>query len=126
MDELKTNTCGCGHDHEHEHGEDCGCGEHATMMLQLDDGSELKCTVLGIFDVEEIEGKEYIALLREDNDEVLIYEYSEDENEEPILANIESDDDYDKVESAFMALLDVDVDDIEELEDELLDELDKE
>ena len=44
MDELKTNTCGCGHDHEHEHGEDCGCGEHATMMLQLDDGSELKCT----------------------------------------------------------------------------------
>lgn len=48
MDELKTNTCGCGHDHEHEHGEDCGCGEHATMMLQLDDGSELKCTVLGI------------------------------------------------------------------------------
>ena len=53
MDELKTNTCGCGHDHEHEHGEDCGCGEHATMMLQLDDGSELKCTVLGIFDVEE-------------------------------------------------------------------------
>ena len=73
MDELKTNTCGCGHDHEHEHGEDCGCGEHATMMLQLDDGSELKCTVLGIFDVEEIEGKEYIALLREDNDEVLIY-----------------------------------------------------
>ena len=72
MDELKTNTCGCGHDHEHEHGEDCGCGEHATMMLQLDDGSELKCTVLGIFDVEEIEGKEYIALLREDNDEVLM------------------------------------------------------
>ena len=129
--------CGCGHhhdheehehhhDHEHEHGEDCGCGEHATMMLQLDDGSELKCTVLGIFDVEEIEGKEYIALLREDNDEVLIYEYSEDENEEPILANIESDDDYDKVESAFMALLDVDEEDIEELEDELLDELDKE
>ena len=48
MDELKTNTCGCGHDHEHEHGEDCGCGEHATMMLQLDDGSELKCTVLPI------------------------------------------------------------------------------
>ena len=82
--------------------------------------------VLGIFDVEEIEGKEYIALLREDNDEVLIYEYSEDENEEPILANIESDDDYDKVESAFMALLDVDEEDIEELEDELLDELDKE
>lgn len=55
-----------------------------------------------------------------------IYEYSEDENEEPILANIESDDDYDKVESAFMALLDVDEEDIEELEDELLDELDKE
>ena len=120
MDELKTNTCGCGHDHEHEHGED------ATMMLQLDDGSELKCTVLGIFDVEEIEGKEYIALLREDNDEVLIYEYSEDENEEPILANIESDDDYDKVQSAFMTLLDIDEEDIEELEDELLDDLDKE
>lgn len=108
MDEMKTNSCGCGHDHEH--GEDCGCGENATMMLQLDDGSELKCTVLGIFDVEEIADKEYIALLREDNDEVLIYEYSEDENEEPILANIESDDDYEKVEDAFMSLLDADED----------------
>lgn len=50
--------CGCGHDHEHE--EDVMDLE--TMFLTLDDDTEMECGILGVFEVEGLEGKEYIAL----------------------------------------------------------------
>ena len=114
----------------HEHDEGCCCGhdhgEVQYMNLQTEDGQELKCAVIGIFDVEEIEGKEYIALVPEDSDEALIYEYIEEEGKECFeLRNIESDEEFETVENAFMEMIDADYDDyddeeyeFEELEDE--------
>ena len=60
--------CGCGHDHDHDMEEQ----ELETMTLTLEDDTELQCAILGIFDVEGIEGKEYIALLPEEDETVLI------------------------------------------------------
>ncbi len=72
-----------------------------TITLTLDDDTELECFVVGIFDVEGIEGKEYIALLPQDDDTVLLYEYKELENDEIELNTIEDDDEFDKVSAAF-------------------------
>ena len=77
-------------------------------MLTLDDGTELECVVLTIFEAGE---KEYIALLpldgREAEDgEVYLYRYVEDINGNPDLENIDSDEEYEIVADAFDELLD--------------------
>ena len=82
---MSDNHCGCGHDHDHDIEEQ----ELETMTLTLEDDTEIQCAVLGVFDVEGIEGKEYIALLPEDDETVLIYEYKELENDEIELLTIE-------------------------------------
>lgn len=108
------------HDHGHDH--DCDCGhdhENEKMTLVLDDDSELLCDVLGIFDADD---REYIALLPEGDEEVLIYRYVTAENEEGFeLQNIESDEEYDKVGDIFFDLFYDDEDLDEELEEELRD-----
>ena len=78
------------------------------MTLTLDDGTELECVVLTIFEAGE---KEYIALLpldgREAEDgEVYLYRYVEDINGNPDLENIDSDEEYEIVADAFDELLD--------------------
>ena len=82
--------------------------EEVTVTLTLDDGSQLECVVLTIFDAGE---REYIALLPMDGQEaeegeVYLYRYSEDANGNPNLENIEDDDEYDIVADAFDELLD--------------------
>lgn len=82
--------------------------EEMTVTLTLDDGSVIECVVLTIFPAG---GKEYIALLpmeeaEEEEGEVYLYRYSEDENGEPNLENIEDDDEYEIVADAFDELLD--------------------
>lgn len=96
--------------------------EEMTVTLTLDDGTELECVVLTIF---EAGGRDYIALLpldgREaDDGEVYLYRYTEDAEGNPDLENIESDEEYEIVADAFDELLD------EEEYDELVgeDELD--
>lgn len=111
--------CCCGHDHDHD---------VQYMTLQTEDGQELKCAVIGIFEVEEIENKEYIALVPEHSDEALIYEYIETEGTDGFeLNNIESDEEFEIVENALMEMLDDEYDEdfedddeyeFEELEDE--------
>ena len=81
--------CGCGHDHDHMHEE----MEMETLTLTLDDDTELECGILGVFSVDGIEGKEYIALLPLEDETVLLYEYKEDEEGIELL-NIESDEEY--------------------------------
>ena len=109
------NKCGCGHEHTHDH-DDCCCGhdhEHEVqyMTLHTEDDQELKCAVIGIFDIEEIEDKEYIALVPEGSDEVLLYEYIEAEDGEGFeLKNIETDEEFETVESAFMEMIEEDYD----------------
>lgn len=95
MDENKTeHECDC----DNDCGDDCGCHEELEMMhLALDDDTEIDCYVLGIFEVKD---REYIALVPEDSEDLLLYRYSE--NEEGIeLDNIEDDDEYEAVSDTF-------------------------
>lgn len=105
--------CGQGHEHGHDH-EGCGChghehGEYETIKLSLEDGREVVAAVLEVF---ELEGKEYIALLPEDEENVLLYELKEDE-EGVELINIESDEEFDAVSKTFLELMPFDEEDEE-------------
>ena len=80
------------------------------VTLDLDDGSQVECEILTIFDIGE---QDYIALLPLDESgepnadgEVFIYRYSEDANGDPSLENIQSDEEYDAVSDRFDELLD--------------------
>lgn len=84
--------CG-GHNHEHS--------EEDTMTLILDNDEELKCSVIDLFEVSD---KEYIALLPIGEDEVLIYQYIENEDESFELANIETDEEFENVEKEFFKI----------------------
>lgn len=82
--------------------------EEMTVTLTLDDGTELECVVLTIFEAGD---KEYIALLPLDGQEaedgeVYLYRYTEDANGTPDLQNIVSDEEYEIVADAFDELLD--------------------
>ena len=74
------------------------------VTLDLDDGSQLECQILTIFDVDN---QNYIALVPVDNDEEeIFYRYFEDEEGNPSLENIDSDDEFDAVSDRFDELLD--------------------
>lgn len=74
------------------------------VTLDLDDGSQLECQILTIFDVDN---QNYIAMVPVDNDEeVIFYRYFEDEEGNPSLENIDSDDEFDAVSDRFDELLD--------------------
>lgn len=96
----------------HKHGDGCDCGhdhdfEHDSITLSLDDGTELDCIVLDIFTVDN---KEYIALQPEESDEeednVFLYRYIQDDDGEPQLLNIDDDEEFEAVADAFEELLD--------------------
>lgn len=97
--------CGCNHNEEVEKNDcSCGCGEEQhdhqnTITLTLDDGTKETFNVLTIFDFEE---KEYIALLKDEGQDVYLYEFKELEEDEVELTNIESDEEYDRVGAYFM------------------------
>ena len=81
--------------------------EELFVTLELDDGQELECQVIMIFEVEE---QDYIALLptegeEYENGEVYLYRYAEDEGN-PSLDNIESEEEYEMVADAFDEILD--------------------
>lgn len=105
MEDMEKKTCDCGHNHEHN--EDCGCGhDHQYMTLKLEDDTEVRCIVIGTFEVDEYEGKEYIALVSEDGEESFIYEYIESDNEDGFeLQNIESDEEFEVVVNAIDEIL---------------------
>ena len=82
--------------------------EEMTVTLTLDDDTEVECVVLTIFTAGE---RDYIALLPmegEDSEEgeVYLYRYSETEDGDPVLDNIEDDDEYEIVADAFDEMLD--------------------
>ncbi len=72
--------------------------EPLTLTLTLEDGKELNCEVLATL---EIDNKEYIAVLPENEDEFWIYEYSENEDGTLNINNIDDDNLFDKVGKAF-------------------------
>lgn len=82
--------------------------EESTVTLTLDDDTEVECAIVSIFPAGD---KEYIALLplegnEAEEGEVFIYRYTETEDGEPNLENIEDDDEYEIVADAFDELLD--------------------
>ena len=88
--------------------QDAANDEEMTVTLTLDDGTELECVVLTIFEAAD---REYIALLPLDGNEaedgeVYLYRYTEDANGNPDIQNIESDEEYEIVADAFDELLD--------------------
>lgn len=92
-----SDNCGCDHDHEQEE------MELETMFLTLDDDTEMECGILGVFEVEGIDEKQFIALLPLEDETVLLYEYKE-VGEEIELSVIEEDALFDKVSAAFNEL----------------------
>ena len=95
--------------------------EEMTVTLTLEDGTELECVVLTIFEAGD---REYSALLpldgREAEDgEVYLYRYVEDAEGNPDLENIVSDEEYEIVADAFDELLDTEEYDELVSEDEL-------
>lgn len=79
--------------------------EENTVTLMLDNDEEVECAIISIFEAGE---RDYIALLPLDSEEgeVYLYRYSESENGEPSLDNIDSDEEYEIVSDAFDELLD--------------------
>lgn len=83
--------------------------DNIRVTLELDQG-EVECRILTIFDAD---GRDYIALmpLNEDGSdnedgEVYLYRYSEDEQGLPDIAMIESDEEYEIASDRFDELLD--------------------
>ncbi len=109
-DELKN---GCAPSDCASCGLDCGSNSstesHNTITLTLDDDTEIECAILTVFPVD---AQEYIALLPLDENgqnqdgEVYLYKFSRTEKGDPVLANIESDDEYAKAAEAFDIVLD--------------------
>ena len=97
-------------------GSDCstcgGCStdanQHSTITLTMEDDTEVECAILTIFPVEN---KEYIALLPLDENgqnetgEVYLYSFSRTADGDPMLANIEDDEEYDAAANAFNAVV---------------------
>ena len=84
--------------------------EDIRVTLDMDDGTQVECEILTIFDVND---QDYIALLPldedgEENEEgtVYIYRYFEDAEGNPSLENIADDEEYEAVEERFDELLD--------------------
>ena len=78
--------------------------EDLFVTITLEDDSEVECQVLTIF---EVEGQDYIVLLPVDDDEdseegeVYIYRYFEDEDGDPGLDNIETEEEFEMVSEIF-------------------------
>ncbi len=74
-------------------------GEDLVLTLEMEDGTTEDCIVLTIFPMDD---KQYIALLPVDQAEneehdVYLYGYTEDEDGNPILSDIEDDDEFEAV-----------------------------
>lgn len=85
------------HDHDHDDEEDADF-----LTLEFDDGEEIECEIMGIF---EVDGTEYIALIPSDGtDDVYIYGYKESGDDEFELIDIEDDAEFEKVAKEFEAI----------------------
>ncbi len=73
------------------------------ITLEFDDGVELECEIMGVF---EHAGKEYIALIPDDDsDDVYIYGYKEVGDDEFELVDIEDDAEFEGAVAEFDAIM---------------------
>lgn len=80
---------------------ECVAGDEEAdyITLEFDDGIEVECEIMGVFDCE---GKEYIALIPGDGtDDVYLYGYKEVGEDEFELVDIEDDKEFEKVATEF-------------------------
>ena len=82
--------------------------EYTTVTLTLDDDTECECAIIRIFPAGD---NNYIALLptegqANEDGEVYLYRYSVDADNNPVLENISSDEEYELVSDAFDEELD--------------------
>ncbi|HPD90178.1 MAG: DUF1292 domain-containing protein [Anaerovoracaceae bacterium] len=69
------------------------------ITLEFEDGEDVECEIMGVFDVE---GKEYIALIPlDESDDVYIYGYNEIGEDEFELVDIDDDSEFEKVVAEF-------------------------
>ena len=74
------------------------------ITLEFDEGEEVECEIMGVFDFN---GKEYIALIPDDGtDDVYIYGYKEIGEEELEIVDIEDDAEFEAVEAEFDKIMD--------------------
>ena len=90
------------------------------ITLNMEDGSEVNCAVLGIV---EVEGQDYIALLplseellESNESEGFIFRYSEDEEGLPLLDPIEDDEEFAMVSAVLDEIMEITVEDENEEE----------
>ena len=73
--------------------------EKDIITLEFDNGDEVECEIMGVFDFN---GKEYIALIPDDGtDDVYIYGYKEVGEDEFELIDIEDDAEFEAVVAEF-------------------------
>ena len=86
--------------------------EENYLTLEFDDGVELECEIMGVF---EVNGKEYIALLPDDGtDDVYLYGYKEIGEEEFEIIDIVDDAEFEAVAAEFDRLTIEEIIDTEE------------
>lgn len=111
MKEDKNFEHNCDHNHEcecgcHNHDEECGCDEEVTIVeLNLEDGTDLECEIIGDFYLES-QKQNYIALVTCEDREVLLYRLTPDSQTGTIggdasLDKIETEEEYNEVVEEF-------------------------
>ena len=74
------------------------------ITLEFDEGEEVECEIMGVFDFN---GKEYIALIPDDGtDDVYIYGYKEIGEEEFEIVDIDDDAEVEAVAAEFDKIMD--------------------
>ena len=77
--------------------------ENDIITLEFDDGEDLECEIMGIFDYD---GNDYIALIPlDDSDDVYIYGYKEVGEDEFEIVDILDDELFEKVVAEFEAIM---------------------
>lgn len=111
--ENKKHACDCGCEHEHTHGEhcDCGCEDEEIVELTTDEGKKLKFYFVGTI---EYKGKNYSAFEPAeeiegiDDDDLIIFELSGDDEETADLLPIEDEGLLNEVFEEFCRVLEED------------------
>ena len=74
------------------------------ITLEFDEGEEVECEIMGVFDFN---GKEYIALSPDDGtDDVYIYGYKEVGEDEFEIVDIDDDAEFEAVAAEFDKIMD--------------------
>jgi uncharacterized protein YrzB (UPF0473 family) len=95
-----------------EHDNGCDCGECEEIITLIDDNGEEKDFT--VIDIIELDGSEYAILLpveseesedEEDSEEAIILKFTQDEDGEDVLVDIEDDDEWEKVADTWEDML---------------------